>query len=494
MLTEILSSDKILNNGTKNQKSEKDLKSGGDQFSKILKSLDDDTLPKNVKGVSKNDLLSSLQSVFEDDKEFLKETLSFLEKGESGTNQTNVNIKSLTGVSLLSSALQGLDIKSKESGPVEDGNFKVIINQAKQFLQNELKKVSISDGEMPKTLRGLVDLASSKGIELKNVKFSLDNLENSKTISKSDNHIETTSKSENSKLIINQHSTEALLRSRSQTLVLKAGKTDQTPENLTGVKNSTEANSIEKIDKSFNLSSLLSNANEVQKTDTSSKKSTLNLSKSSMNLGDVLQVKDELSENSPKVLMKNNSMAEKVGKFTGITTELISSLFSEDELADFGIEAKVVSISDEVETSILSGNDKIKSEIELKIGEAKTMSRHLASNLKEQIENYKSPFQKISLTLNPEKLGEVDVDIVKRGSNVNITLTGSTQTLAVLSANSGELRNQLLSAGMENPTFKFNEDGRNGSGEQRRERNEREDLAEAEDEKESFEIDLSYYI
>jgi len=136
----------------------------------------------------------------------------------------------------------------------------------------------------------------------------------------------------------------------------------------------------------------------------------------------------------------------------------------------------------------ISKSEGVKQNLELKIHEAKTMTRHLAMSLREQVENYKSPFQKLSLTLNPQRLGEVEVDIVKRGNSVKITLSGNAQTINILSANSFELRNQLVNVGLENPTFKFNEDGRNGSQQQQREHRNSDEVAE--EEIENFEIEV----
>jgi hypothetical protein len=554
MLTEILSSDKILPKGGEN--SGKSLTTIGEesaQFSKILNSLDSSAVSKSQTG---GEIFENLQAIFEDDKEFLKESVSFLKGREREPK--------LLDNELLNSSENGEVVTSqKESNPLlglnfgnyrplqtdngEEQKFKVIINEAKDFLKSELMKHSISEKDMPKSLRGLVELASTKGISLKDIKFTLDEKgeiqrDASQTTSKDTKTLKNSELGDSSKsarLIINQHSTEALLRSKSEALVLRARKTDQTPENLTKVKSSDNSEQPQKIStsqidsskevKSLNLQSLLSSEtskllNREQKTTSAqqptlssqvasevdsesvgevkggekvSKSSDISLS-TSKNLGDILKVQNELQtdDNSKKVDLKSTPLADRISKFTGVSTEIVSTLFSDEELKDLGIEGKLskseVAVESTPEEHSVGNLERVKNGLELKIGEAKTMTRHLASNLQEQIENYKHPFQKLSLTLNPQKLGEVEVDIIKRGNSVKITLSGSTNTINLLSANSLELRNQLVNVGLQDPTFKFNEDGRNGSQQQQREQHVVEEIDE--EKQESFEINVLEYV
>ena len=494
MLTEILSSDKIKLKG-----SDKPLKSSGEiaeessQFSKILTSLD-----KDVKPISSSDVFKNIEAMFEDDKEFLKESLSFLKGREtepklidselSGSSENILGENS--GLEIKNGSIFGLhfaNYKSVKEVSTEEQNFKVLINSAKNFLKEELLKKSISEVDMPKTLRGLTQLAESKGISLKDIKFNLeDKIENKNPI----NEIGDSSKTV--KMIINQHSTEALFRGKSQNIVLKAGKTDRTPENLTPTKQTTENSEVKK----FDLSALLS-ATETEIETTDVKTSTLNLSKEVKGLGDILKSENSIeildkNRDNGKTVSKNIGMTDKIGKSLNMTPEFVASLFSKDDMSDLGIETKTNKISETelTENSILRETDRLRGGLELKIGEAKTMSRHLASNLQEQIDNYKNPFQKMTLTLNPQQLGEVEVDIIKRGNSVKIALSGNAQTINLLSANSMELRTQLINIGLEDPTFKFNEDGRNGSQHQQREQKENKDEIFIEDEQdETLEIE-----
>jgi len=487
MLTEILSSDKIkLQGSEKPLKSSHEIAEESSQFSKILSSLD-----KGVKQDSSSEVLKNIEAMFEDDKEFLKESLSFLNSEDNDSKLLNSETKiGEVATSEVKNSLFGLNFGNyKTSAKTVDSsedeqNFKVLINSAKDFLKSELMKKSISEKDMPQTLRGLTQLAESKGITLKDVKFNLE--EKLVDNQKKDN------------MIINQHSTEALLRGKNRGFVaLKVGNTDRTPENLTP-KNSLSNSDGKTEVKKFDLASLLSNS-EVSKE--SKTESSLNLSKGIKGLGDILKSENSLellnkNKDNVKNSSKNLGMADKIGKSLNMSSEFVSSLFSEDDMNDLGIDTKKVSglnESENIEHNLLRESEKLKGSLELKIGEAKTMSRHLASNIQEQIDNYKNPFQKMSLTLNPQKLGEVEIDIIKRGNSVKITLSGNSQTVNILSANSLELRNQLINIGLEDPTFKFNEDGRNGSQQreqQQKDKDENDEVVILDDEQvESFEIE-----
>jgi flagellar hook-length control protein FliK len=97
----------------------------------------------------------------------------------------------------------------------------------------------------------------------------------------------------------------------------------------------------------------------------------------------------------------------------------------------------------------------------------------------------------MSLILQPEKLGEIEVDIFKRGNSVKISLSGNSQTMGILSANQFELRNQLMSVGLENASFKFNEDGKNGQSGYREQQRDNLDEETKDELQQLFEIDVT---
>ncbi len=131
---------------------------------------------------------------------------------------------------------------------------------------------------------------------------------------------------------------------------------------------------------------------------------------------------------------------------------------------------------------------------EVKLNEAKQMVKYLSADVKTAIEDYKSPFTRVKVQLNPQKLGEVDVTIVQRGKNLHVNISSNNAAINTLSANVNELRVQLSNSGINNATLNFNNgnqsEQQNSSGQQNREqeRQAREEYARFDNEETDEEI------
>ena len=93
---------------------------------------------------------------------------------------------------------------------------------------------------------------------------------------------------------------------------------------------------------------------------------------------------------------------------------------------------------------------------EVKLNEAKQMIKYLSQDVKTAIEDYKSPFTRVKVQLNPQKLGEVDLTVVQRGKNLHISLSSNSTAINTLSMNANELKTQLNNNGINNATLNFN--------------------------------------
>lgn len=98
---------------------------------------------------------------------------------------------------------------------------------------------------------------------------------------------------------------------------------------------------------------------------------------------------------------------------------------------------------------------------EVKLNEAKQMTKYLSSDIKSAIEDYKSPFTRIKVQLNPQRLGAVDLTIVQRGKNLHINLSSNNTAINTLSMNVNDLKMQLSSSGINNATLNFNNNSQN---------------------------------
>ncbi len=92
---------------------------------------------------------------------------------------------------------------------------------------------------------------------------------------------------------------------------------------------------------------------------------------------------------------------------------------------------------------------------EVKLNEAKQMIKYLSADVKTAIEDYKSPFTRVKIQLNPQKLGEIDLTIVQRGNNLHINMSSNNTAINALSMNVSELKTQFTNNGINNATFNF---------------------------------------
>ena len=122
---------------------------------------------------------------------------------------------------------------------------------------------------------------------------------------------------------------------------------------------------------------------------------------------------------------------------------------------------------------------------EVKLNEAKQMMKYLSQDVKTAIEDYKSPFTRVKVQLNPAKMGEVDLTVVQRGKNLHVSLSANNTAINTLSTNVNELRVQLANNGIQNAILNFS----NGSqaGEQNAHQQHRQNERQAKEEYNYFE-------
>jgi len=100
---------------------------------------------------------------------------------------------------------------------------------------------------------------------------------------------------------------------------------------------------------------------------------------------------------------------------------------------------------------------------EVKLNEAKQMIKYISTDVKTAIEDYKSPFTRVKVQLNPKNLGEVDLTIVQRGKNLHVNISSNNAAINTLNMNANELRTQLSNNGINNASLNFSNSSENGS-------------------------------
>ena len=93
---------------------------------------------------------------------------------------------------------------------------------------------------------------------------------------------------------------------------------------------------------------------------------------------------------------------------------------------------------------------------EVKLNEAKQMTKYLSQDVKTAIEDYKSPFTRVKVQLNPQRLGAVELTVVQRGKNLHISLSSNNAAINALAMNSQDLKVQLTNNGINNASLNFN--------------------------------------
>ncbi len=84
-----------------------------------------------------------------------------------------------------------------------------------------------------------------------------------------------------------------------------------------------------------------------------------------------------------------------------------------------------------------------------------------AQEFKEKVEEYKPPIMKVKMTLNPKALGEMDVTIVNRGSNLHVSINSNTGAMNLFLQNQAEFKNSLVNMGFTNLEMNFSNQKQN---------------------------------
>ena len=349
--------------------------------------------------------------------------------------------KKLSKSDILSSLLKGtqeespLALNPKLTDNLTVKELKTLIHDAKQYLKN---KIIQSDGfkhaeiqALPKTLKGLTQVAKKFGIELSKITMeevksntkqavNIDKFSaiDAKKTTKQQKKSLTADKTELPETLQSQDKpklTEQKIESIKSTPLFKAQtQTEHTTEQLVQTKIVSKGKKEPKAKADETLKSLL-NGDKTLKQD-----STLT---------------SDFSVASAKVIAP---------QLTHENKNAFESLLKGDnpDTADIT----------KVDTATTNKADSF----EVKINEAKQLTKYLSQDVKTAIEDYKSPFTRIKVQLNPQRLGEVDLTIVQRGKNLHINLSSNNAAINTLAMNAQDLKTQLANNGINNASLNFN--------------------------------------
>ncbi len=86
--------------------------------------------------------------------------------------------------------------------------------------------------------------------------------------------------------------------------------------------------------------------------------------------------------------------------------------------------------------------------------------QHFSQDLKAAMDQYKAPITKLSITLNPHNLGEVEVTLVQRGNNLHINFNSNTNAMNLFIQNQAEFKNSLVNMGFTGLEMNFSDQGK----------------------------------
>lgn len=400
-------------------------------FSELLKGAG----KKDAKVVQNGTLVLSLAN---DDKDIKlnekssskSETLLSLLKGKNSKESDT----------LAKSELEPIELNPKITQEMTSKELKALVSDAKQYLKSKIlesdayKQSQIKD--LPKTLKGLAALAKNYGIDIS--KISIEEvrakveLPQTKTLSTKDVKNSTTvqevaDETENSKIQIKNEDKKAELNKniesiKSTPLFKAQDAKEHTTEQIVVAKQFKieEKTPKEKADETLKL--LLRG----EKSSASDARLTADFSVATARV-----IAPSAASDAARSLEK-----------------LLHGESSHEQ--NNGSNAKL-------ETSATLKSDSF----EVKLNEAKQMIKYISQDVKTAIEDYKSPFTRLKVQLNPQKLGEVDLTIVQRGKNLHVNISSNNTAINTLSMNANELKAQLSNNGINNASLNFNNSSQN---------------------------------
>jgi len=346
-------------------------------------------------------------------------------------------------------------------------DLKQLVSDAKQYLKD---KINLSDGakeaqikDLPQTLKGLAKIAEKYDIDVS--KLTMQSVKATPDTS--------------DELIKNPLSTEEKL----STLTQQTDKTNKSKKSLSDILQNTKIVEDTNTEKQSKISTKEIKDMPLFKAQTKttvSAQDSANVKSTNISSLETLLTPKKKADDTLKALLKgekavNKEMTGLTADFSVATAKVINAPKTDisknlEYLLNGETSDKSSSEDTKQTTSIKSDITNIpKSDsLEVKMNEAKQMTKYLSQDVKTAIDNYKAPFTRVKVQLNPQNLGEVDLTIVQRGKNLHINLSSNNTAINALAMNANDLKVQLQNNGINNASLNFNNNpqGQDGSAAQ----------------------------
>ena len=355
--------------------------------------------------------------------------------------------------------------------------LKVLIKDAKEYLKNKIissegfKKSEIE--ALPKTLKGLAQVAQKIGIEVG--KITLEEIKPS----------------------ISALGQEETTESKSK--VPLQDTLDVDPETLSkkALKNKTlSLKSSESLDEKFTQQVKIDvktdakieiKATPLFKAQASTEITTQQFVTTKINTLET-NVPKKRADETLKLLLRGEGASKSEKGFTADFSVATARVIAPQAPTDIGKSLESLLRGDVNEgaqnTKVDALNIPKADSFEIKLNEAKQMTKYLSQDVKTAIEDYKSPFTRIKVALIPQRLGAVELTVVQRGNNLHINLSSNNAAINALALNASDLKLQLNNNGINNASLNFNNNSQSsdqgGFGQQQQQNSQNEKQAKEE--------------
>lgn len=393
-----------------------------DLFAKLLSSFGMQTKTDDTKPVKTNDFKAIIDPK--------NSSVKTVETKSSDTK--NSQLKELQSLLGATEEKETLLVSKEVFGTLSENQVKTLIQKAKDYLKNEITaknpEYQNDSKPLPKTLGGLVQLADKLGLEPQKITLST--------------------------LITEPEEKVALAPEILSKPLFDAKTIAALPAKI--AEDTTAMETITQLLSEFKNKDQKNSASPVSETASD---------KSEKNEKEPLKALLQTIEQPLKHTPENSSAATTDKTESGITPLSTTATTPKSDLLISLLQGSNETKETKSETANLSKIDgetqrtahipKAES-LEVKSKEAAQSMRYFASDLKEAVQEYKPPFTRLTMKLNPEKLGEVEVTLVQRGNNVHVNIqSNNTNSVAFLAHNATELKAQLASQGITNATMNF---------------------------------------
>ena len=342
-----------------------------------------------------------------------------------------------------------LELNPKLTEALSPSELKTLLKDAKQFLKHQILQ---SDGfkrseikELPKTLKGLAQVAQKYGIDIS--KITLEKVQPEKPL-KFDTKTSTPDDGVIEPIEVKTHKIKKELQTSND--LVDDTRFQEEFKNQT--KKSVDAKELK--------------TTPLFKAQTQTEHSTEQIVQTKLHTVEQKTPKEKADE-TLKMLLRGEKASKADTGFTAdfsvATARVIAPSAKTQASKSLESLLRGDTKDDNAGQSKLDGLNVNKADsFEVKLNEAKQMTKYLSQDVKTAIEDYKSPFTRVKVQLNPQRLGEVDLTIVQRGKNLHINLSSNNAAINALAMNANDLKVQLQNNGINNASLNFNNSSQNG--------------------------------